>query len=45
MTIIKETSVNHLLQPKHQNYHEPIIIDQDKLLVQRMNLVSQGNEN
>ena len=45
MTIIKETSVNHLLQPKHQNYHEPIIIDQDKLLVQWMNLASQGNEN
>ena len=45
MTVIKEKSVNPLSQAKHQSYHEPIIIDQDKLLAERMNLASQGKEN
>ena len=45
MTVIKEKSVNPLSQAKHQSYHEPIIIDQDKLLAERMNLASQGQEN
>ena len=45
MTVIKEKSVNPLSQAKHQSYHEPIIIDQDKLLAERMKLASQGKEN
>ena len=27
MTVIKETSINHLSEPQHQIYCEPIIID------------------
>ena len=35
MTVIKETSANCLSEPQHQNYHEPIIIDQDKLRAEK----------
>ena len=35
MTVIKETSANCLSEPQHQNYHEPIIIDQDKLIAEK----------
>ena len=45
MTVIKETSINHLSEPQHQIYHEPIIIDQEKLIAGKKSLVSQGKRN
>ena len=45
MTVIKETSMNHWSEPQHQNYRDPIIIDQDKLTAEKKNLVSEGKRN
>ena len=45
MTVIKETSIDHLSEPQHQIYHEPIIIDQEKLMAGKKSLVSQGKRN
>ena len=47
MTVIKETSTNHLSEPQHQIYCEPIIIDQEKLIADKnkKKLVSQGKRN
>ena len=45
MTVIKETSVNHLSEPQHQNYGELIIIDQNKLIAEKKSLISQGKRN
>ena len=42
MTVIKGTSMNHLSKPQHRNYHEPIIIDQHKLIAEKKSLVSQA---
>ena len=35
MTVIKETSINHLSEPQHQIYCEPIIIDREKLMAEK----------
>ena len=35
MTVIKETSINHLSEPQHQIYCEPIIIDPEKLMAEK----------
>ena len=45
MTVIKETSIDHLSEPQHQIYREPIIIDQEKLIAGKKSLVSQGKRN
>ena len=35
MTVIKETSINHLSEPQQQIYCEPIIIDREKLMAEK----------
>ena len=35
MTVIKETSINHLSEPQHQIYCEPIIIGREKLMAEK----------
>ena len=35
MIVIKETSINHLSEPQHQIYCEPIIIDREKLMAEK----------
>ena len=35
MTVIKKTSINHLSEPQHQIYCEPIIIDREKLMAEK----------
>ena len=41
MTVIKEASVSHLSELQRQNYREPIIIDQGKLIPGKKSLVSK----
>ena len=45
MTVIKETSMDHLSEPKHQNYCEPIIKKKKKPIAEKKSLVSQGKRN
>ena len=35
MTVIKGTSINHLSEPQHQIYCEPIIIEREKLMAEK----------
>ena len=37
--------MDHLSEPKHQNYCEPIIIDQENPIAEKKSLVSQGKRN